>query len=643
MNRFVYYILLIQSTLLAQFGQNILQYEKFDWQYIQTQYFDIYFYDIGLENRDFLKYESNEAYKKMSSYLDWNLKDRYTIILHNSHNDFQQTNVIDMYMQEGIGGVTELYKNRVVIPFDGSLSDLKHVLHHELVHLFINDMLYGGSVRNMIYSNVRQIPLWLNEGLAEYLSEKWSSNSEMWIRDITNNSGNLPNFNQLNGYLAYRGGQSVWQFMTEKWGEEIISQLFWEIKKTGSTNKAFEKALGLDADGLLKLWHNYLKDSYWPDIKNRKKISQISETLINHKDLKNSYNIAPYISPTGEKFTIYSNKDGRMDIYLVSTNDGKFLRKVIDGEETSKFEELHILKPGVSWSADGKKIVFAAKSGKSDALYIFDLKTNKTLEYRLGLEGIFQPVWNPKINSSEVAFIGNNGLQSDIYIYNFEDDDLINLTNDWFSESDPSWSNNGEYLYFISNRNEYSFTNGGLSFSSLSESFDVTQNDIYTLNLQNRKINRVTDTPWNESLPMELKNNRGMIFLSDESGINNLYVSDFNENFSITNVSTGITQFSIDRENRQILFCGLEEGGFNIYSITEPLRLLDKNIVPPEANWLSLDLNYNNQINQINKDTSTQNNYKNNYSNFVFNSIDSSKISKLEPIKEVKKDSDDRV
>ena len=161
--------------------------------------------------------------------------------------------------------------------------------------------------------------------------------------------------------------------------------------------------------------------------------------------------------------------------------------------------------------------------------------------------------------------------------------------------------------------------------------------------MQNRKINRVTDTPWNESLPMELKNNRGMIFLSDESGINNLYVSDFNENFPITNVSTGITQFSIDRENRQILFCGLEEGGFNIYSITEPLRLLDKNIVPPEANWLSLDLNYNNQINQINKDASTQNNYKNNYSNFVFNSIDSSKISSLEPIKEVKKDSDNRV
>ena len=123
MIRILYYILLIQSTILAQFGQNILQYEKFDWKYIQTQYFDIYFYDIGLENSDFLKHESNEAYKKMSSYLDWNLKDRYTIILHNSHNDFQQTNVINMYMQEGIGGVTELYKNRVCLLYTSDAAD----------------------------------------------------------------------------------------------------------------------------------------------------------------------------------------------------------------------------------------------------------------------------------------------------------------------------------------------------------------------------------------------------------------------------------------------------------------------------------------------------------------------------------------
>ena len=116
-------ILLVTTFSLSEFGQNILQYEEFDWKYIQSDYFDIYFYDNGFIHSQLVEQESAKAYKKISNRLNWDLTERYSIILHNSHNDFQQTNVINMYMREGIGGVTELYKNRIVIPFDGSLKE----------------------------------------------------------------------------------------------------------------------------------------------------------------------------------------------------------------------------------------------------------------------------------------------------------------------------------------------------------------------------------------------------------------------------------------------------------------------------------------------------------------------------------------
>ena len=625
--RYIYIIL--AQIMFSQFGQNILQYDKFDWQYIQTKYFDIYFYEDGIVNKDFISLESEKAYEKISNYLNWKIKDRYTIILHNSHNDFQQTNVINMYMQEGIGGVTELYKNRIVIPFDGSLSELEHVLHHEMVHLFINDMLYGGSVTNMIYSNVKPIPLWMNEGLAEYLSTKWNSNSEMWIRDIAINGGNLPNFNQLNGYLAYRGGHSIWSFITNRWGDESISELFWELKRIGNLDKTFENTLGVNMEGLLELWHKYIKDSYWPEIKERNNMSEISELLIDHTELDNSYNIAPFISPTGEKFTIYSNKSGNMAIYLVSTEDGEFIRKIIDGEQATKFEELHILKPGVSWSPNGDKLVFSAKSGSSDALYILDLKNNKTKEIRFDLEGIFQPIWTPLEASNEIAFIGNNGLQSDIYIYNYKTEQLINLTDDWFSEEDPSWSIDGQNLYFISNRNNYNFTGSNLRINNLPESFDVSKKDIYKITTKNRKIIQITDTDWEESYPYELKDSNGIIYLSNQSGINNLYIQQEKKLYPLTNIATGITQFSIDRNNNQILFCGLEKLGFNIYSITDPLRLIEKEIVIPIASWKNKNLSYP-VINRQNENQIIDGNiYKNEYQNFVFSNMDSTKITTI--------------
>ena len=101
-------------------------------------------------------------------------------------------------MQEGIGGVTELYKNRVVIPFDGSLIEFRDVLHQELLHAFINDCVNGGSLRKKITNSVQyNIPHWMNEGLAEYSANHWDANSDMWMRDITVNSDQLLNINQL--------------------------------------------------------------------------------------------------------------------------------------------------------------------------------------------------------------------------------------------------------------------------------------------------------------------------------------------------------------------------------------------------------------------------------------------------------------
>ncbi len=218
-------IFIISLTLIfGQFGQNIVQYDKFDWEYIQSAHFDIYFTGNGAGHATFVAKEAESAFDNISKRMGWSLNERVSIIIYNSHNDFQQTNVLDTYMYEGIGGVTELYKNRVVVPYDGSHREFKHVIHHELVHAFINENIYGGNLQNLISSRIKfMIPGWMNEGLAEYLSDGWSTNSDMWMRDLAINGGDLPDIYRLNGYLSYRGGQSVWRFIAQKWGEESFS------------------------------------------------------------------------------------------------------------------------------------------------------------------------------------------------------------------------------------------------------------------------------------------------------------------------------------------------------------------------------------------------------------------------------------
>jgi Tol biopolymer transport system component len=589
------YIIYIQFVSLAftQFGQNIVQYDDFEWNFIQSKHFDIYYSENGKSHAEFTAEEAEIAYLKISDRLNWRLKNRVSIIVYNSHNDFQQTNVIDSYMFEGIGGVTELYKNRIVIPFDASNREFKHVIHHELVHAFINDSVYGGSLKNMVANSIRvQIPMWMNEGLAEYLSSGWDTNSEMWIRDLAINGKEFPEIYQLTGYMAYRGGQSVWNFITEKWGEESIAEIFYQLKKANNVETGFKKALGIDLKKLNEQWHQYLKKEYWPDIANRKNIPDFARQLTNHEQLGNTYNVAPAIAPDGSKIAMFSNKSGPMAIYLISAEDGRFIKKLIQGERSAEFEELHILKPGITWSQDSKKVAFAAKSGKSDALFVVDIATGKKNKYRLNMEGIFRPSWRPGFN--EIAFIGNNGNSSDIYIFNLDSEKLINLTDDWFTDDQISWNPNGEEILFISDRGN--ILERGIKNKPLNHFFDQT--DIYKIDISDKVITRITDTPFNETYPCISNNQNYLGFISDKSGINNIYLfsdinlnKEFKEPYVITNVLTGITQLSWNSDDTQMIFTGFFNRGYDVYSFDNPIQKIQDSIKVAPSSWTLKDRN----------------------------------------------------
>jgi len=582
---FIYFQLF--SAAFGQFGQNIVQYDDFTWNFIQSKHFDIYYAENGRSHAEFTAEEAESAYLKISDRLNWNLKNRVSIIIYNSHNDFQQTNVVDSYMFEGIGGVTELYKNRIVIPFDASNQEFKHVIHHELVHAIINDSVYGGSLRNMIASSIKvQIPMWMNEGLAEYLSSGWDTNSEMWIRDLAINGGEFPQIRQLTGYMAYRGGQSVWNFITEKWGEESIAEIFYQLKKSNNIETGFKRALGVDFKKLNEQWHQYLKEEYWPDVVNRKNIPNFARQLTDHEKLENTYNVAPAISPDGSRIAIFSNKSGPMAIYIISAEDGRFIKKIVQGERNSEFEELHILKPGITWSEDSKKVAFAAKSGKSDALFIIDLKSGEKIKHRLNMEGIFRPAWRPGKN--EIAFIGNNGKSSDIYLFNIDSEKLTNLTKDWFTDDQISWIPDGSAILFISDRDNVLDT----EITNKPENHRFNQTDIYKLNIDSGLITRITDTPFNETYPCISNDRNYLAFISDESGINNIYLysdiqsrNSYNDPQVITNVLTGITQLSWNGDDTQLIFTGFYNKGYDIYTFDNPIQKIEENVQVSPAAW----------------------------------------------------------
>ena len=574
--------LLLPTSLFTQdtqFGKNKVQYKNFEWYFIQTTHFDIYF-DKGSEEIALFTADAAEsAYTAISLSFRYQIAKRVSIVAYNSHNTFQQTNVISEYLEEGIGGVTEMFKNRVVLPFEGDYKKFRHVIHHELVHAVINDMFYGGTIQSIITNNITlELPLWFNEGLAEYEALKWDTDSDMFLRDATVHEY-LPKINQLYGYFAYRCGQSVWNYIATKYGDQKIAEILSRIRGRRSVDQGFRSAIGLSIDELSDRWQKEQKVLYWPDVAKRKEPSDYARRLTNHTKEGNFYNTSPALSPQGDKIAFISDRDDYFDVFILNAIDGSIQEKIISGQRTPNFEELHLLTPGITWSPDGKQLALAAKSGSEDAIILVDVKSGHQEKLEFGLDGIFSVHWSPAKNDSlhhlgRLAFVGIKNNQSDVFMYDLDTKGLTNLTDDVFTDADPSWSADGTSIYFSSDRRDH-LTPSSIPPDFKIQRYDYHQSDLYNIAVTSRVITRITDLPnSDETCPVAAPDGKHLFFISDMNGINNIYIKDIDRDtiYPRTNSLSAVYQLSLARDGGKLAFSSLSNAGFDLFLMRNPLQ-----------------------------------------------------------------------
>jgi Tol biopolymer transport system component len=571
-------ILLVFEPAHAQFGQNKVQYQEFkNWKYIRSKHFDVYYYEGGEYLARYTAIHSERSLVSIEKRLNYSINKRIPIMVYQSHNEFQQTNVISSSLPEGVGGVTELFKNRVTLPFEGKYEQFRHVIHHELVHAVINDMFYGGTIQTAITNNVRvDLPLWMNEGLAEYEGiGGYDTPTDMFMRDIAL-SEYLKGFQNLNGYYAYRGGQAFYWYVAEKYGEQKIGELINRVRALGSVELAFRSAFNMTMEEFSEQWIRELKKKYLPDIVRYEALDDFSTRITNHVKDENYYNSSPAISPDGERVAFISDRDGVFGVYVKDLRgkdkpEKQPAVKVISSERALDFEELNLLTPGISWDPTGKKLAVSAKSGGEDALYIVDVASGDYVKKTFGLKTLTSAIWSP--DGATIAFVAGVQQQSDIYLYSVRTGKTEKLTNDIFSDQNPLWSPDSKTLYFISDRAD--FTDGTHTSETFKMwDFNHTLHEIYSIDLGTKVITRITqDSAEKTSLAISPDGNK-LLFVSDKNGIGNLYEINLSTGLISpkTNSISGITQLSLSRDGTKLLFTSQIKGGYDIFELRFPFE-----------------------------------------------------------------------
>jgi len=541
----------------VSFGKNKVIVDQHTWHIAETEHFQIHHYPEGRHLIPKVSKMLEKAYEKVTSDLNTSIEKKTPFFLYMTHNHFEQNNIAST--GEGVGGFSEPYKNRFVIPITGSDKELEHVITHEFTHIANFNIWYGGFWKSASLMRFVFYPLWIIEGLAEYESKEWETKDHMFLRDVAISDmiiplGKLHSFNHLKMhqvYLAYKEGHSAISFLAEEYGEDKVPKLIKNLRESLDINGVFLHTIDTDLYSFDKKWQRYMKEKYQQEAEGKEEAEIYGKKLTENAE----FNTNPVFSPDGKRIAFISTRNGYGDLFVMNA-DGMSQKSILKSRIGRSLDVIHYEGHALSWSPDGEKIVFAGEKKEKNYLYIINLRKNKLKKLYLPLEVLKSPCFSRK--GDKIVFVGMEGGINDLYLVDANGKNMKKLTSDEFDDNYPVFSPDDKKIVYVSEREK--------------------QKDLFLLDVETLAITRLTSTPSDEMDPSWSPDGDSIVYIGDYSGIYNIYrmdLSDLGEDvqeenperdiFQLTDVKVGIFTPEISPDGEHLLFVSYRHGEMNIH------------------------------------------------------------------------------
>lgn len=448
-----------QTGFIPYFGKNRIHYDTFRWHIYNTDHFEIYYYPEMEQHLERAAAYAESAYQHVSTELKHELGFKVPLVLFKTHAEFQQQNVSPSEVPEGVAAFAEPQRDRMVLPIDEPPDQLYRLITHELTHVFQFDIIPRSLVR-------RGFPLWIDEGMADYMAGTWSPLDLMSVRDVAvaDIVPKMTEFEEYGGFsnprITYNLGHAAFEFMETKWGKEGIRQFVFSLRKSviGGGNDAFEEAFRVKPEEFDQQFEKYLKDRFKPFRDKERPIDYGRNLAPDERKTRYSSVLTIEPSPSGDLFAavVGNRRDYELDVVLLSTKDGTVIRNLTPGFDKDRgFEYIAIpgsrwnSVPWMSWSPVGDRLAYFVRTEKQRTLIIQNVVTGKT-EQRVMIKQLDAPE-SPEFSpdGKSIVFSALQNAIGDIYKLDLASGEIINLTKDDFADYAPTYAPDGKYLVYM--------------------------------------------------------------------------------------------------------------------------------------------------------------------------------------------------
>ncbi|MBS1681948.1 MAG: PD40 domain-containing protein [Bacteroidetes bacterium] len=542
---FLFFNELKAQNATETFGSNRIQFKEFDWKYLSSENFDIYFYGARKKvAQEALQYLEAE-FDRITDLLGYYPYQKTKVFLYNSITDLQQSNVGLNHTRYQVSGETEFIKPYVEIAHPGNLEEFKQELVFKMSNLLVNEMMFGGSLRDMFTSTVLlNLPEWFIDGTSNYVAHGWNSEMDDYVRQLVvskkaNKALRLPSPD------AALVGQSIWNYIVEKYGKSSINNILNYTRIIRNEERSVLITLGVPFKQLMNDWKEYY-------LSQEKKVSEAyisvsdSNQFTKHKHHQAAYTTVK-ISPDGKTIAYAENDRGIFTVKVKSLENNHETIILRGGNKVIK-QTVDYRVPLLSWADATTLGVIGVRNGQY-IFWLYDLKSRSKLPRELD-----------KFSNIRSFSFSNNGRlvivsadfegQNDLFLLSSRRDRTKRLTNDAFDDLDPAFIPNSNTVVFSSNRFSDSLTTDVKAFQKLSPYYNLF---LYNIDTTTNRLKRVTHTLSKDLHPRAM-DDHNFFYLSDQRGITNIFrYNTLSGSYAqVTNFNSSIKDYDIHFDTRKL-------------------------------------------------------------------------------------------
>lgn len=508
----------------VEFGKNRVQFKKFKWKYYQTENFNTYFSQDGLEIGKYVAQVAEQELPQLEEFIEYGLQRRANIAVYNSFDEMQQSNIGIGIDWQNTGGVTKLVNNKMLIYFDANHENLRKQIRQGIAGILVSNVLFGDDLGEFAANQtLLDLPKWLTDGYIDYAADEWNTTLDDQLKSALL-SGDYNNFYQFAFAKPLLAGHAFWYYIGNKYGKAKTTYLLYLARIYRNLNSATQKIAKKKFKDVLRDFMTEEASQYFKDLRGRRIAPKGQLSVV--EDVSKKDFIRFNANPQPRSFA-YADVEFNQGKYSVVFHPNFVDRKVLLQYGTrTREDEISPNMPILAWDGKGTRLAVVYNDQGKNHLFIYDaINRVKTIQQDLPMFTQIEDM-NYMLDANTLLFSAVKSGQTDIFVYKIDKQNVEQITNDVYDDLDPAFvafpGKTG--IIFSSNRPSPNAPNSDTAITP-------RHYNIFLIDNWNKsdfkQITQLTNVSFGNARFPSQYNTTHFTFVSDENGINNRYAGFF--------------------------------------------------------------------------------------------------------------------